>query len=88
MFKNNVLVIIEIDEPNKASDVRYITIGCSEINKTDTEFEKEAIAAFKSAKNYPANTKFICKHVIKFNDVDEYLKFFKNQLADYLAMDK
>ena len=88
MFTNNVLVIIEVVEPNKASDVRYITFGSSDLKKTDFEFETEAIAAFKADKNYPNETKFIGKHVVKFNDMNEYFKFLTNQLSEYLSMDE
>jgi hypothetical protein len=84
MFNNNVLIIVEINEPNKAPDLRYITIGCSDINETDGAFEASAIAAFKEGKSYPTGTTFVSKGVMKFNSVQQYIMFVQNQLADYL----
>lgn len=84
MFTNNVLVIIEVLEPNKSSDIRYVTIGSTDNSKSDTEFALQAIGTFKADKNYPNETKFEAKDVLKFSSQEEYLKYFKNQLFDYL----
>ena len=84
MFTNNVLVIIEVLEPNKGSDIRYVTIGSTDNSKSDLEFESQAVATFKAEKNYPSQTKFDVKNVLKFSSQEEYLKYFKNQLFDYL----
>ncbi len=85
MFTNNVLVIIEVIEPNKASDIRYITIGSTDNSKSDTEFAIQAVATFKAEKNYSAQTTFNVKDVLKFDSLATYIKYFENQLSDYIA---
>lgn len=78
------LIFLEINEPNKAPDLRYITVGVSDLDTTDTEFEASAIAYFNEGSNHPIGTTFALKGVERFDTTDSYLLFFKNQLADYL----
>ena len=84
LFNSCALIIIEVNEPQKAPDLRYITVGSSDIHKSDAEFEASASAYFKSGSNYPSGTTFILKGVQRFNSQDDYIKFLQNQLADYL----
>ncbi len=87
-FTNNCAIIfIEVLEPGKAGDVRYITVGSSDINKTDSEFEQSAIAYFKAGSNYQAGTKFVLKGVEKFKTKESYIMFLENQISDYLSTD-
>jgi|GEM_PF-4590397 len=85
MQNNSVLVIVEILEFNKAPDIRYISVSSTDNSKPDNEFANMAVSTFKAEKNYPATTVFKVKNVIKFKSTDSYLKFFKNQLSDYLS---
>ncbi|WP_229712488.1 hypothetical protein [Marivirga lumbricoides] len=85
MFTNNVLVIIEVNEPNKASDIRYITIGSTDNTKSDSEFASQAVATFKAEKNYSDETTFSVKDVLKFDSQETYINYFENQLSDYIA---
>jgi hypothetical protein len=83
-YKSCALIFLEVNEPNKAPDLRYITVGSSDLHKTDQEFESSAIAYFKEGSKYPIGTTFALKGVQRFDDTDSYLMFFKNQLADYI----
>ena len=47
---NNKLIIIELLEPTKAPDLRYVTISSSDMNKSDWEFGDTAINILKSQK--------------------------------------
>jgi len=82
---SSALIIIEVNEPLKAPDLRYITVGTSDTNETDEQLSSSALAYFKSGKCYQQETVFNVRKVIRFNSNDEYLKYFKFQLADYLA---
>lgn len=79
------LIILEINEPNKAPDLRYITVGSSNLHETDVQFANSAIAYFKAGSNYPSGTTFSLKGVQRFDSKEKYLQFFDNQLSDYLA---
>ena len=83
-FNSCALIFIEVNEPNKAPDLRYITVGSSEINNSDAEFEASAIAYFTAGKRYPVGTAFALNGVQKFESQETYIMFLQNQLADYL----
>jgi len=84
---NNSLVIIEVKEPTKAPDLRYITISSSDINKSDFEIGETAVNVFNSEKKYSDDTSITVKQVIKFGDYDSYKTFFNSQIAEYLEME-
>ncbi len=84
LYNSSALIILEVNEPDKAPDLRYITVGTSDTHQSDEEFAISAIAYFKAGKNYPEGTSFVLKGVQRFDSVETYLSFFKNQLADYL----
>lgn len=81
---NSALIILEVLEPNKPSDLRYITVGVSDTHKSDSEFAASATAYFKQESHYPDGTRFVLKGVQRFNSLETYLMFFENQFADYL----
>lgn len=78
------LIFLSVLEPNKAPDIRYISVGSSDSFITDSEFESSAITFFKEISNYPDGTKFISKGVQRFESFEAYLLFAQNQLHDYL----
>lgn len=84
LLNSSALIILEVNEPNKAPDLRYITVATSDLYKTDAEFEASAIAYFQEGNNYPNGTTYVLKGVQKFASIETYLAFFQNQLADYL----
>lgn len=84
LYNSCALIILEVIEPNKAPDLRYITVGSSDLRQTDLEFEASAIAYFKEGRNFPNGTSFVLKGVQRFDSTESYLNFFQNQLADYL----
>jgi len=84
MLTNNVLVILEVLELKKSPDLRFVTIGNSDNSTSEFEFGSQAIATFRAAKNYSAGTTFTVRKVIKFDDIDSYVMFLKNQLSEYL----
>lgn len=83
-FTNNVLVILEVIEPGKASDLRYITIGCTDNATSEFDFASQAIAAFRDNKKYAIGTTFVARKVLKFEDFGSYFKFLETQLSEYL----
>lgn len=84
LLNSSALIVLEVNEPNKAPDLRYITVATSDLHQTDLQFESSAIAYFQAGNNYPTGTKFVLKGVQRFESIESYLEFFKNQLADYL----
>lgn len=84
IYNSSALIIIEVNEPNKAPDLRYITVGSSDLNRSDAEFTASAIAYFKEGNSYPNGTNFVLKGVQRFNSTDDYIKFLQNQISDYL----
>jgi len=83
-FKNYAVIFLEVNEPHKAPDLRFITVGSSEINNSDEDFKASAVAYFKEGKSYPAGTTFNLKGVQRFNSQETYIKFLQNQISDYL----
>ncbi len=88
MFKNNVLVFVEINVPKKAPELTYVTIGCSDLNELDSIFESEAIQQVKERQSFPNGTNFICKGIHKFSTTEQYDLFLQNQLAGFLKSDR
>ncbi|MBD3584022.1 hypothetical protein [Flavobacterium selenitireducens] len=86
-MNSNALIILEIKEPNKAPDLRYITISSSLVNKLDSEFGQTALEIFKSEKKYSSETTITVKQVIRFGDYDSYKTFFNSQIEEYLGME-
>ena len=84
---NNKLIIIELLEPTKAPDLRYVTISSSDMNKSDWEFGDTAINILKSQKKHSDDAIFTVKQVIKFGDFDSYKTFFNSQITEYLEME-
>jgi hypothetical protein len=78
------LIILELRVPNKAPDLRYITVGISDESETDESFGISAIEFFKSGRNYPEGTMFEIRTVMRFKSYDDYNRYFKTQLSDYL----
>ncbi|MBF0693953.1 MAG: hypothetical protein IR153_02710 [Flavobacterium sp.] len=83
-FNSCAVIFLEVNEPNKAPDLRYITVGSSDINKNDKEFENSAIAYFKEGGNFPLGTTFVLKGVQRFENQETYILFLQNQIADYI----
>lgn len=83
-YNSCALIILEVNEPSKAPDLRYITVGSSDISKSDEEFEASAKAFFNEGSNYSIGTTFNLKGVQRFDSEERYLSFFQNQLSDYL----
>ena len=52
-FKSAAIIFIEVNEAGKAPDLKYITEGDSDPNRTDEEFEDSAVAYLKVSVNYP-----------------------------------
>lgn len=82
IYNSSALIIIEINEPKKAPDIRYITVDTSGFQKSDDEFAESAIAYFKNGRNYPTDTTFNLRAVQRFESSDSYIKFLQNQLLD------
>lgn len=84
MFRNYVLIFIEVNEPEKSSDVKYVSIGTSDLTINEQIFIQSAINTIKGMKNYPLKTTFNPKGLHYFNSLEQYILFLQNQISDYL----
>lgn len=84
MFNNAVIVIVEVNEPNKAPDLRYVSYATSDVVLPDKMASNSALGTFKESKDYPNGTEFKVNKILRFNNLDEYYKFLSVQVSDYL----
>lgn len=83
-LNSSAIIFLKVIESGKAPDLRYITVGTSDLNKSDNEFANSAVAYFKESSDYPSDAVFNLKAVHRFQTREEYLKFFETQLDNYL----
>ncbi len=79
---NHVLTFIEINEPSKAPDIKYVSISSSDNNKSDSEFIESAIRYLDNGKFSP-NTTFRGLDVFKFPTTEDYQKILDMQIREY-----
>jgi hypothetical protein len=79
-----VLVIIEVNQPEKAPDLRHITIGSEGDFSSSTQFVKSAKMFLQESEQWNKGANFVRKATLPFNTRKDYLNFIEDQLDDYL----